>query len=84
LLTCVAAANIVLALAAQAYRFEAEAGTFGGSSIQTSTAGFSGTGYVTFANNSTTSYVQVGATVPNGLYEMWVGYNAPFGFKGYD
>jgi mannan endo-1,4-beta-mannosidase len=81
---CVALVSAASTLTAQTYRFEAESGSFGGASIQTSTAGFSGTGYVTFSNNSTTSYVQVGAAVPNGLYEMWVGYNSPFGFKGYD
>ena len=24
------------------------------------------------------------ANVPDGLYELWVGYNSPYGFKGYD
>ena len=33
-------------------------------------------------SNSVT--VQVQANVPDGLYELWVGYNSPFGFKGYD
>ena len=61
---CLALFGTPAALVAQTYRFEAESGTFGGASIQTSTSGFSGTGYVTFANDNTTSYVQVGADVP--------------------
>ncbi|MGD9634202.1 MAG: glycosyl hydrolase [Pirellulales bacterium] len=68
---------------AQIYRFEAELGTRGGSFIANSTPGYSGTGYVSF-NNETAQYVQVQAGVPDGLYELWVGYNSPFGFKGYD
>lgn len=67
----------------QNYRFEAELGTLGGSFFANSTPGYSGTGYVSF-NNETAQYVQVSATVPDGLYELWVGYNSPFGFKGYD
>ena len=39
---------------------------------------------MTFNNNETSSYVQVSAAVPQGLYELWFGYNSPFGFKGYD
>lgn len=68
---------------AQNYRFEAELGTRGGSFVASSTPGYSGTGYVSF-NNETAQYVQVQAGVPDGLYELWVGYNSPFGFKGYD
>lgn len=80
-----AAVSILGAVAAcaQNYRFEAELGTRGGSFIANSTPGFSGTGYVSF-NNETAQYVQVQASVPDGLYELWVGYNSPFGFKGYD
>ena len=69
---------------AQNYRYEAELGSYGGASFQNSTPGYSGTGYVTFNNNNTSSYVQVSAAVPQGLYELWFGYNSPFGFKGYD
>lgn len=83
-LACTVVAHAALTLTAQVYRFEAESGTFSGASIQTSTPGFSGTGYVTFSNNNTSSHVQVTANVPTGLYEMWVGYNSPFGFKGYE
>lgn len=80
-----AAVSILGAVAARAqnYRFEAELGTRGGSFIANSTPGFSGTGYVSF-NNETAQYVQVQANVPDGLYDLWVGYNSPFGFKGYD
>jgi mannan endo-1,4-beta-mannosidase len=68
---------------AQPYRFESESGALGGSFFANTTPGFSGTGYVSF-NNDTAQYVEVAADVPDGLYEMWVGYNSPFGFKGYD
>jgi mannan endo-1,4-beta-mannosidase len=69
---------------AQVYRYQAESGTYGGASFANSTPGYSGTGYITFNNNSTDSFVQVSAPVPQGLYELWIGYNSPFGFKGYD
>ena len=65
------------------FAIEAETGTLGNTTIQTSTPGYSGTGYVSF-NCATANYVQVQANVPDGLYDMWVGYNSPFGFKGYD
>jgi mannan endo-1,4-beta-mannosidase len=82
-----AAVSIVAHLAtdacAQNYRFEAELGTRGGSFVATSTPGYSGTGYVSF-NSDTAQFVQVQANVPDGLYDLWIGYNSPFGFKGYD
>ena len=61
---------------AQNYRFEAELGTLNGSFIASSIPGFSGTGYVSFYNDIAQS-VQVRANVPDGLYELWVGYTAP-------
>ncbi|MEX2091953.1 MAG: glycosyl hydrolase [Pirellulales bacterium] len=68
---------------AQVFRIEAETGTLGNTTIQNSTSGYSGTGYVSF-NSAIANYVQVQASVPDGLYELWLGYNSPFGFKGYD
>ena len=68
-------------MVAQVYRFEAELGILGGTSIQNSTPGYSGTGYVNFNSGD---YVQVSAPAPEGLYELWIGYNSPFGFKGYE
>lgn len=79
LLSCLWAVNA----AAQNYRFEAELGTLNGSFISSQTSGYSGTGYVSF-NNEAAQSVQVQANVPDGLYELWVGYNSPYGFKGYD
>jgi mannan endo-1,4-beta-mannosidase len=66
------------------YCFEAEQGSFGGASFQSSKPGYSGGGYISFENDSTSSFVQVSANVPPGLYELWIGYNSPHGFKGYD
>ena len=67
----------------QVYRFEAESGQrFGGVVVNSSVSGYSGTGYVT---NFTTAndYFLTNATVPSGLYELWVGYRSQFGDKGY-
>jgi mannan endo-1,4-beta-mannosidase len=66
---------------AQVYRYEAENGTRDGTVVQSSTSGYSGTGYVNFNNGNS---VTVQANVPDGAYELWMGYNSPFGFKGYD
>jgi mannan endo-1,4-beta-mannosidase len=71
-------------LHAQNFRYEAEAGTRVGTQVASSVPGFSGTGYVTGFNSQTNSdYVQWQVDVPNGLYEMWVGYRSQFGEKGY-
>ena len=67
----------------QDFRFEAENALLGGTQIASSTPGFSGTGYITDFNNST-DYVQFNVNVPAGMYELDVGYNSPFGEKGYD
>ena len=60
---------------AQNYRFEAELGIRDGTSIQNTTPGYSGTGYVNFNSGNS---VTVQASVPDGLYELWVGYTAPY------
>lgn len=70
----------------QVYRFEAETGTLGGTTISTAVAGYSGTGYVTgFDSAGGTDSVQLQASVPSsGLYELWLRYNSPYGMKGYN
>jgi mannan endo-1,4-beta-mannosidase len=74
---------VALAARAQTQVFQAELGTFGGTVVSTNRPGYTGTGYVSF-ENETGQYVQVQASVPDGLYELWLGYNSPHGFKGYD
>src|SRR6476660_8397108 len=70
---------------AQVYRYEAETGTRTGTNISTAVSGYSGTGYVTgFDSSGGTDSVQLQVDVPNGLYEMWVGYRSPYGDKGYN
>jgi mannan endo-1,4-beta-mannosidase len=64
------------------YRYQAETGTLSGVFINNAVAGYSGTGYVTGFDNGTDK-VTVQATVPAGLYELWVRYNSPYGHKGY-
>jgi mannan endo-1,4-beta-mannosidase len=68
---------------AQVYRYEAETGTLTGTLIANSTPGYSGTGYVSgFDVDGDKLSIQVN-NLPDGLYELWVRYNAPFGHKGY-
>jgi mannan endo-1,4-beta-mannosidase len=71
--------------AGQVYRYEAETGTRTGTVISTAVSGYSGTGYVTgFDSSGGTDSVQLQVDVPNGLYEMWVGYRSQYGDKGYN
>jgi mannan endo-1,4-beta-mannosidase len=71
------------AVRAQHLRYEAEtAQTLSGVVVRNSVGGYSGTGYVTDFTSSA-DYVQLQVDVPDGLYEMWVGYRSPFGEKGY-
>ncbi|MEX0642203.1 MAG: glycosyl hydrolase, partial [Pirellulales bacterium] len=71
---------------AQVYRYEAESGQRFGTVFSNSFGGYSGTGYVTGfdASPNGNDYVQLQVDVPNGLYEMWVGYRSQFGQKGYN
>jgi mannan endo-1,4-beta-mannosidase len=70
---------------AQFYRLEAESGQRFGTQIASSVPGYSGTGYVTGFNASDGSdYFQLQANVPDGLYELWVGYRSQYGNKGYN
>lgn len=68
---------------AQTYRFEAELGTRIGVNVSSSVAGYSGTGYVTGFDNDADRLSITASGVPDGLYELWVGYNSRGGFKGY-
>jgi mannan endo-1,4-beta-mannosidase len=82
----IAVATVIASpMQAQVYRYEAETGTRTGTSISTAVAGYSGTGYVTgFDSSGGTDSVQLQVDVPNGLYEMWVGYRSEYGDKGYN
>lgn len=64
-------------------RAEAEDGQLsGGTSVATSPAGFSGTGYVTGFDNSDAKKVAISFNnATSGLYQISVGYTSPFGFK---
>ena len=68
---------------AQSHRYEAENGQLSGIFTSASVPGFSGTGYVTGFDNEG-DHLLLDVDVPQGLYEMWVGYRSPFGDKGYD
>jgi mannan endo-1,4-beta-mannosidase len=70
---------------AQIYRYEAESGQRFGTVFSNQVAGYSGAGYVTgFDSGDGSDYVQLNVDVPDGLYEMWVGYRSPYGPKGYN
>jgi mannan endo-1,4-beta-mannosidase len=67
------------------YRYEAENGQLFGTQVSSSVPGYSGTGYVTDFNSGTnTDRFELNVDVPEGLYEMWVGYRSQFGDKGYN
>jgi len=71
---------------AQTYHFEAQTGQMFGTHVASAVPGYSGTGYVTgfTASSGPPHYFQLQVDVPDGLYEMWVGYRSEFGHKGYD
>src|SRR5215468_6790351 len=68
------------------YCYEAENATtrVGLTTVNTTTEGNSGTGYLTGFDN-TGDYFEMTVNAPTGLYELWVGYRVPTGFgdKGY-
>jgi mannan endo-1,4-beta-mannosidase len=73
------------AVSAQNYRYEAEDGILGGggTSIQFS-SNASGSQYVRFNSGDGNNSVTVSPLdLPDGLYEVWVGFRTPFGEKGY-
>ncbi|TWT92848.1 Mannan endo-1,4-beta-mannosidase [Botrimarina colliarenosi] len=77
---------------AESFRFEAETGAIttasgtGNTRVASSVPGFSGTGYVTgFPNqDAVVDRLTVGAMLPNGLYDLYIGYRSPYGDKGYE
>jgi mannan endo-1,4-beta-mannosidase len=66
--------------------YEAENATtkVGLTTVNTTTQGNSGSGYLTGFDN-TGDYFEMNVNAPAGLYELWVGYRVPTGFgdKGY-
>jgi len=84
----VAAVGILFAspALAQVYRYEAENATtkVGLVTVNTTSQGNSGTGYLTGFDN-TGDYFEMDVNAPAGLHELWVGYRVPTGFgdKGY-
>ena len=68
---------------ADSIRVEAEAGALTGVTIATTTAGYSGTGYVTGLDEATDK-LTLTVTAKAGLYNLAVGYASPFGDKGID
>ncbi len=69
--------------AADSIRVEAETGTLTGVTVATTTAGYSGTGYVTGLDDAADK-IAMTFTAKAGLYELTVGYSSPFGDKGID
>lgn len=64
-------------------RLEAEAGTLLGVAVATTPPGYSGTGVVTGFDNAADN-VTLTFAVPAGLYKVAIGYNAPYGNKGFE
>lgn len=82
-LSLLIAAPACAQLCSGCYRYEAESGTLTGTSILNSTPGYTGAGYVGgFDSSSDKLSIQVN-NLPDGLYELWVRYNAPSGYMGY-
>jgi mannan endo-1,4-beta-mannosidase len=78
-LTAIALLLAATPAAAQTYRFEAESGALSG----VTTANSGGTTYVTGFDNDSDKVTINAGSVPNGLYELWVRYQSPYGWKGY-
>ena len=64
-------------------RVEAEAGVLTGVTVATTPPGYSGTGVVTGFDNAADN-ISLTFTAPAGLYKVSIGYNAPYGDKGFD
>ncbi len=62
---------------------EAEDAVLNGVALDTTTAGYSGSGYVSGYDNATDKII-FNVAVDPGLYELAIGYTSPFGDKGYD
>ncbi|CCA73405.1 hypothetical protein PIIN_07359 [Serendipita indica DSM 11827] len=76
LLTLLATTNLAYAAV-----YEAEDGTLSGTTVDTATSGYSGTGYVTGFTDSTTSLSITVSAGSTGLYDFSVTYAAPYGEK---
>jgi len=71
-----------LTAAAQSTKYEAENGTLTGAiSVQTSAAGFSGTGYVGIFQNDGDAVSVTFTLAEGGWYRLWIGYAGPYGDK---
>ena len=68
---------------ADSIRVEAETGVLTGVTIATTTAGYSGLGYVTGLDDAADK-LTLTFTAKAGLYELAIGYASPFGDKGID
>ncbi|GAB2526078.1 glycosyl hydrolase [Spirosoma aerophilum] len=64
-------------------KVEAELGELTGVQVASTNPGFSGTGYVTGLDNETDK-LTLTVNAPAGLYELSIGYAAPYGDKGID
>ena len=86
LLACILGLSVDQRALGQTYRYEAEDGNLVNTVFSNSVPGYSGTGYVTGFNNQDApeDYFELFVDVPEGIYEMWVGYRSQFGPKGYD
>lgn len=62
---------------------EAETGTLTGTSVSTSAAGYSGSGYVT-GFDATGDKVRWTFTAPDGLYNLRIRFRSQYGEKGFD
>lgn len=69
------------ALKSAAQKVEAESGTLTGTNVAATRAGFSGTGYVTGFDNENDAVTMKVTIAKAGLYQLSVGYAAPYGDK---
>ena len=83
LLTLLATTLVLGQTPADSIRVEAETGVLTGVTIATTTAGYSGSGYVTGLDDAADK-LTLTFTAKAGLYELAVGYASPFGDKGID
>ncbi|QDT70676.1 Mannan endo-1,4-beta-mannosidase [Planctomycetes bacterium MalM25] len=90
-LLLIAILGVGVGASGQTYRYEAETGVITSANstntrVASSVPGFSGTGYVTgFPNqDAVVDRLTVGASLPEGLYDLAIGYRSPFGGKGYE
>lgn len=66
---------------AQGTKYEAENGTLTGTVVETSSAGYSGTGYVNGFDNDGDKVMITFTLTEAGNYDIYVGYGAPYGDK---